>query len=228
MVTEAMLQTAAIEAENYFVSALPVDNAQPHVFSRRFEKKIEKLIRRVKRPVRYKVLRSAAAVVLAIMTLFGALFAFSPEVRADVIRWLKDTFKEFTTYTNTGATEGTAEIEKHKYQLGMIPEGYRELTVIDQADGQTYIYFNESGLLLQFVYSLGEREESLFIKTEGFTQTTVSVNGITADFYLTANEKETNAIIWHNPKTGVLFQIYAKEDKDILIKLAESVQVKES
>lgn len=63
MLTEDMLQKAAAEAEKFLLQAL-AEEAQPHQFSAKFEKKIKKLTRRARHPVRYQVLRYAAVIVL--------------------------------------------------------------------------------------------------------------------------------------------------------------------
>jgi len=222
MLTDAKLRAAAADAEQYFLSYLSERYTEPHVFSSRFEKKMSKLIRRANSPVRHQITRWAVAAVLAIAILFGTLFAFSPEVRADVIRWFKSTFEEFFSYTN----EGTNEQTRHDYHLGNIPDGYREVTVIDTKDGKKYLYASKSGHILQFSYAYGARTNGRFIKVEDYTKITGTVNDLTADIYLTEKENETNVIIWRDLESDVLFAIFMKADKDILIELAESVQVK--
>ena len=183
---------------------------------------MDKLIRRANSPVRHQFVRWTVAAILTIAMLFGALFALSPEVRADVIRWVKSTFKEFTSYFSTGNNE----ITRHDYHLGVVPDGYSELTVIDGKDGKTYLYARESGHILEFSYAYGARTNGRFIKAEDYTQITDSTNNFSADIYLTENENETNVIIWRDPELDVLFAIFMKADKNTLIELAKSVQVK--
>lgn len=56
MVTKAMLREAAGEAENALLKSLESEIDEQHQFSDCFEKKIEKLICRVKHPIRYNVM----------------------------------------------------------------------------------------------------------------------------------------------------------------------------
>ena len=66
MVTDKMLQQAAEEVELAMLNALSAQEAEPRQFSRQFERKMKKLTSRVKHPIRYNVLRSAAAILLII------------------------------------------------------------------------------------------------------------------------------------------------------------------
>lgn len=219
MVTNAMLREAVGEAEYALLKSLENKTYEPHQFSDRFEKKIEKLINRVKHPIRYNVLRSAAAIILIVFMLFGSLVTFSPEVRASVIGWFKDTFFEFFQYSNPGNIEPA----EYEYHFVATPEGYRELQVIDSKDGKTYLYVNDAGNILQFTYAYGGRADNLFVKTESYTLVAGTVNGVSADIYITSNEKEANVIIWRDPETETILCIHAKAEKDFLITFAESV-----
>lgn len=219
MVTNAMLRAAAGEAEYALLKSLENKTYEPHQFSDRFERKIEKLINRVKHPIRYNVLRSAAAIILIVFILFGSLVTFSPEVRASVIGWFKDTFFEFFQYSNPGNIEPA----EYEYHFVATPEGYRELQVIDSKDGKTYLYVNDAGNILQFTYAYGGRADNLFVKAESYTLVAGTVNGVSADIYITSNEKEANVIIWRDPETETILCIHAKAEKDFLITFAESV-----
>lgn len=221
MITDAMLREAAAEAERFMLAHLP-EVQEPHVFSKRFERKMQKLISRMKHPIRYQVMRYVAAVLLAIITLFGAVLAVSPEARATVIGWVKSTFLEYFQYSN----DNTDDPVQDEYELTVVPDGYRQLSVVERTDGKTYLFVNDSGSILQFAYAYGEKFDSLFIKVEDYEQTTGYVNGVLADIYIPINDDETSAIAWIDAKENVLFHIFAKADQAELILIAESVQKK--
>jgi hypothetical protein len=140
MITDAMLREAAAEAERFMLAHLP-EVQEPHVFSKRFERKMQKLISRMKHPIRYQVKRYVAAILLAVILLFGTIFAVSLEVRATVIGWVRSTFLEFFQYSN----DDTSKPVIAEYELTIIPEGYRQLNIIDKEDGKTYLYVNNDG-----------------------------------------------------------------------------------
>lgn len=219
MVTDKMLQQAAGEVELTMLNSLAAKEVERRQFSPQFERKMKKLINRVKHPIRYNALRSAAAIILIIFTLFGALVAFSSEVRASVIEWAKETFWGSAQYVASGNAVAT----KYDYQLSVIPDGYRELHTIEAEDGRNYLYVNDSGNLLKFSYSYGTMASMLFIQTEFHTKVEGTVNGAAADIYITSNENESNVIVWRDPETGTLLYLDAKMDKESLIAMAESV-----
>ena len=221
MITDAMLREAAAEAERFMLAHLP-EVQEPHVFSKRFERKMQKLISRMKHPVRYQVMRYVAAVLLAIITLFGAVLAVSPEARATVIGWVRSTFHEYFEYEN----DNTDDPIQDEYELAVVPDGYSLLNEINKANGKMYLYVDDSGNMLQFTYAYGEETDSLYIETELYRQHSGNVHGMLADIYIAVSENETSVIVWHDRQTEVLFHVFAKSDQDELIKIAESVRKK--
>ena len=219
MVTKAMLQEAAGIAEKIRLQSIENMPQVEHQFSARFERKMNKLIRQVEHPVRHTIFRSVAAVLLLAFILFGMVFAISPEVRASVINWAKNTFFEFTQYSAIQNTENADS----EYYLQFIPEGYSEFRTNDTKDGKTFIYIHEDGHLLKFLYAYGNGAHKLSIKTDLHTHIEAHVNGNKADIYITDSELESNAIVWTDSESDCLFFVGAKADKDLLIALAESI-----
>lgn len=222
MVTKAMLREAAGEAEYALLKSLENKTYEPHQFSDRFEKKIEKLIRRAKHPIRYNVMRSTAAILLLVVILFGMVFAISPEVRANVINWVKSTFMRYSQYSSDG---NNSNIE-YEYFFQTVPSGYSELKIIDSKDGKTYLYINKEANLLQFTYARGGRLNNFFVKSDLHSHTEEFINGNKADIYITSSNNDSNAIIWIDAETETLLYINAKVSRDLLVEFAESVTKK--
>lgn len=241
MLTDAILKEATAEAERFRLSLVSEDG-EPHEFSKRFQRKMEKLIRRANHPIRYQVMRIAAAVVLAIVTLFGAVMAISPEARAAVAGWIRETFGIYVQYTNDHAhgdnnidsdnntsvgsdsDNNTQAPTKYEYHLAEIPAGYHELRVTEKKAGKTYLYVDDSGNILQFAYLYGHKSSNLFVKTEDYAQYSSFVNGWPADVYIALKENETSVVIWQDTNADVLFHIFAMADQNGLIAIAENVQ----
>jgi hypothetical protein len=222
MITDAMLKEAAAEAERFMLAHLP-EIQEPHVFSKRFERKMQKLLARAKHPIRYQVVRYVAAVLLAIIMLFGTVLAVSPEVRATVFGWVRSTFYEYFQYSNDNMDNQVRD----EYELAVIPDGYRLLSMVEMTDGKTYLFANDSGNILRFAYTYGEKHDSLFIKAEDYEQQVGYVNGILADIYLSTKEGETSVIAWQNRENNVLLRVYAIANRTELIEIAENVRKKE-
>lgn len=224
MLTDAILKEATAEAERFRLSIVPEDG-EPHVFSKRFERKMQKLIRRADHPVRYRVMRVAAAVALAIVTLFGAVMAVSPEARAAVVGWIKETFGVYTHYSNNDTNTEDTNIDpvQYEYHFSVIPEGYVELMAEDIPGGKMYLYMGDLGNILQFTYTYEVDSANLFVKTDACDHYSGFVNNLPADIYIALKGNENSAIIWRDLQNGVIFEIYAMLDQTELIALAETV-----
>lgn len=223
MLTDAILKEATAEAERFLLSIVP-EEGEPHVFSKRFEGKMQKLIRRVNHPIRYQIMRTAAVVVLVIVTLFGTVMVVSPEARAAVVGWIKSSFYDFSEYSNANPnTNNSLDDVQYEYRLSVVPEGYREVRVTEKLDGKTYLYIDNKGNFLNFTYSCRNIIGSAFIKTDECVHHSVTVNELPADIYIPTKENETSDIIWQIPDEGVLLQIGAMAAKEELIKMAETV-----
>ena len=164
------------------------------------------------------MLRYVAAVLLAVFTLFGAVLAVSPEVRASVVGWFKSSFLEYFQYSSDSTVPSEPKAD---YRLTEIPDGYTPVNVIDKVHGKTYLYEDTSGFYLRFSYDYGG---NVFIQVDGYQQQTASVHGKPADIYIAPNADEASMIVWQDTETGALFRLSIKADAQELIRLAESVQ----
>ena len=223
MVTDRMLQEAAGEAERAFLEALEAREIKSHIFSDRFERKMEKLVRKVKHPIRHSVVRSAAAIILLIMTLFGMLFAFSPEVRANVISWFRQTFGVFEQYT---PNETTPSDIRYDYALTGIDDSSL-LQEIERENGKVLLYRGEGNTIIKFTYTYGSENNEVFVESEGYTVSTIMIGNITADIYITQEDGKNNIIVWEDKAGNAILYISADVDEEALIKFAESVQKRE-
>ena len=219
MITDEMLREAAAEYERYMLAHLP-EITEPHVFSKKFERKMQKLFSRARHPVLYHVKRYVAAVLLAIITLFGTVIALSPEARAAVIGWVRNTVGEFFQYTSTHSSDSTA----CEYELSVIPEGYKLLDIIHRDNGKTQLFTDGSGNILQFTYTFGQKYDRFYINAEDYEQHIGYVSRLPADVYISNKNDENNVIVWQSSDGEIIFRIYANVDEVTLIDIAEGVR----
>ena len=222
VITDETLRAAAEEVAMAMLNNIPKET---HSFSARFEKKMQRLLRRAKHPVFYQVMRYAAVIVLAVTVLFGAVFAVSPTVRAAVIGWVQSVFHEFYKYTSEETTPPDVEYE---YYLPESFDDYSLLTAVDEENGKTFVYINANGEILQFSYLRGSDEESYFIETEGYTVYRDKVREYSATIFISKTTERENLIVWQDYDKNVLFTISAFADKDKLLDIAEEIKIIES
>ena len=131
--SEKMLKESVLEACELDDERLQklVDESEPHVFSERFEKNMEKVFRMYRRRCfMRKVTRYTAAAAVLVLVVTGGIFlttgksaeATTPGV--NVLEWLKDYFS--FEKGNSGKSE---EVLFDESRIGYMPEGF-ELSVI--------------------------------------------------------------------------------------------------
>jgi hypothetical protein len=221
VITDEMLAEAAAELNEALINSLPDPHECKHQFSKKFERKMEKLIYRVKHPTRYMVLNRVASILLVILLGFTMVMSFSPTARAAVFGWIKQAYESFYSYY----FETDVETESsYRYQIDPLPEGYTELSASLDEGISTYIYLNDKNELLVFTYSTDPDESVFNVKRENYSVEEVLILGNQADLYLTEDTSLANGIIWCDEENGVIFSISGKVDGKELKKLAESVK----
>ena len=158
MLDDQSLQIAAEAAGMAMLRSYDAQAGEPHVFSARFTRKMNRLVRRTKHPVLSRVLRTAAAIVLVIAALFGTLLAASPEVRAKVFGWLHKISGIYHHYAPSETSPGNTNVD---YYLSVVPDGYILVEEFEIGSGKVFIYDGATNLL-QFEYLLSANNE-LFI-----------------------------------------------------------------
>lgn len=221
MLDDQTLRMAAEAAGMAMLRTYDGQSGEPHVFSARFTKKMNKLVRRTKHPTVYRVLRSAAAIVLIIAALFGTLLVVSPEARAKVFGWIHEMAGIYHHYAPSETTPDNTDVD---YYLPAVPDGYTLVEESEIGSGKVYIYFSPTNLL-QFEYLLSANNE-LFINPEGEYKEEVTIGSVVGTLYIADDDSKNNQIVWLSEDESVLFTISANLEKDELVALAESVKSK--
>ena len=168
-------------------------------------------------------IRRCAAVACIVLVLgFGLLMSFSSEARADVWGWVSELYQEnMYKIFFTGEAEETVSL---KYELGWLPEGTEFVTKYDITGGESYIYTDETELLINFLYSSDPESVYYLIANDAIKQE-VTVNGLPGEVFISPSEEETNTIVWSDNSIPVMFSFTAEYDAETLIKVAENIKV---
>lgn len=226
MITDDMLRDAAVKANAALLSAFPDTRECRHEFSRRFKRKMRRLIRHTKHPVVYKVLKNAACFLLISLLAAAMLLSTNAKAREAFFDWVKKTYEYFIEYYFDGLVNDDAieYNEMTEYRLGWIPEGYVESEVLAYASSTTIIYNNNTNNLIQFNYICNPNTSNLLVFDKDiYNHYNISINNITADIYISNTPNNSNLIIWSNSNSNIMFTISAFFDKSDLIKMAETI-----
>ena len=149
MISDERLRKAAQKAEESLLASLPDPEDCEATFSPKFERKMEKLIRRTKHPIRHRIMKAVACFLLVVLVGGGSVLTFSVEARAAFIGWVREIRDNYFVYWYTGESKNTLE-EGAIYQLTWIPEGYQEVSAPVPGAFVNTIFKNEAGMIAVF------------------------------------------------------------------------------
>ena len=224
MITDEMIAEAAAKYNDALIQYWQNVEMEEHEFSSKFERKMRRLIWKVKYPHIHKTLKSAACILIAFLISFASVMTFNVEARAAFTRWIREVYEDSIVYEFFGEKSEMASLD---YRVTWVPEGY-ELVEEFKTD-TSYIAFykndnQEKGtFVVEWFYIADATATQLFADEEYFVFE-VNVNGNQADYYLSKSGQETNNLIWVNGDIGVCFALDTYLDFDTMMKIAENIK----
>ena len=226
MISDAALKEAASAVNQAMLDALPNPENCTHVFSPRFERKMRKLIRRVKHPIIYKTLNRVACALIVLILSAGLFLTFHTEARAAVVDWIKEKVEDFYHYF--APEQGQEAAIPGEYCLGWIPEGY-ELLFSENVEGsKTEYYRNDAGQILQFHCLYHTSYSSLLVGGGEYDEKYIVTEKLEASIHLSKGSNNSNGIVWYVGNGNTLLHISANLEEEDLIKIAENAYLQEN
>ena len=201
-ITEQMLYKYAPEAAALWLDSLPADDLIPeHPFSRRFERKMRKVIREQRRsPVMRKIVSTAkqVAVVALIISMIGFSCLMTVEAyRKKFIEVITEVFYDLTHFNFSSAwSNGTGFLEM---EVSYLPDGMVEVRRDTYADTQNQIvYFeDQNGRQLRINQQLVTDgiDFNIIVDTENADVTTIPLGDVDASLIVKDGRA---ALLWEN------------------------------
>lgn len=213
MMRRALLDAAAQEAE-----ALP---QEPPELSPRHGRSMRAMLRDPlawarsrRRPALRTAARHAAAAVLVTV---------SPQVRADITRWVAEQTGNVLDFQFRGDSPAQPIPQ---YQITALPEGYVETERTDALDAGNVTYKNSDGdmILLDYAY-MQDGALHRIILNDTDTMSDIRVSGMPGKLILSTEEKNFNRILWIDAAQNLQFTITAAAEESVIIAMAESVSL---
>lgn len=219
------LRAAAALAESRMLAELDFDEAQPHEFSEAFERKMEPVLKKARSRERARQTARTIAASLAIVVLFGLIWiATHAEAREAVQKWFTFKWNNIIMYHFT--EEYTDEFPT--YRPTWLPDGFKETDVFETPVSYDIEYENEEGSLIFFNYMAmdeGSGVGILVLNKDEVRVESVTVKGMPGDFYICFTGNEQSLLQWMDEKHGIMFGVGGILDPDIILKIAESVEI---
>lgn len=218
--TDEMLKSAVIKADRYEIEALPNDDEIQHEFSHEFERKMNVLIRQSKKSklIRRQIFwrRRVVILIAAIIILFASAMSIAA-VRAEVFKFITEIYEKYTHIFFEGTQSNKANDERFTiYMPTYIPEGFKlsnsekdGFILLEYEKGDDFISYNQQRI----------ENVSMHINTEGVKLEELKLKGLPAKYY--SNHGVQN-LIWYDDT--YMFMVSSTLDKDIIFKIAESVE----
>lgn len=220
-ITDEMMAEAAAEMNEAMLRSLPDPDDCHHEFSRKFKRKMRRVIYRADHPVQFRIMQRVATIFLVICIGFATILTFSPSVRATVLGWIREQYESFVAYYFEDIVESKAD--SVEYQISDLPVEYAVIAASDNEGIHTTVYSTNDGKVLYFSYSTSPDAANFFLKEDGYEIKKESIHGFAADLYLPTDINSDTSIIWCEEDRNTIFFISGTVDSAELIDLAESV-----
>lgn len=192
-------------------------------FSKEFEDKMEKLIRKQSKPYYYLIntvgKRVACVIIAVLITLTSITFGVKA-IREAVINFFIETFEKFSVVSyNEEDIPTETEFLKTYYAPTYIPNGYNlefneKLSIfyrIEYVSNDSRLCFNQNTL----------REVSAYIDTENAQTENITISGFSA-IYVVKNDSVS--IYWNDNNYSYMVRSEGNLSEDEIVKFAESVK----
>lgn len=117
------------------------------------------------------------------------------------------------------------EEQMENYVPTWLPEGYEETEQTVLPTLKNVVYTNAGGQSISFSCTYGENGGDTVYIDDYRCVSTVQVGQVQADFYQAYQAGEGNALVWQSDTDDVLFCVISSLPEDVLVKIAESVEI---
>lgn len=194
-------------------------------FSSAFERKMKKLIRRADHPIWYRIVQTAACLLLAALLSGCTVLAISPEAREAFVGWVRELSEGWFVYHYVG--EKKDSLESIIYRPTWIPDGYEVISEYSSPRNFKIEYKKTDEELAMFSYTMYTDSMEAQVESGGAEIKHIFIDSYPADLYLDPDPGKENVLMWMNDEVGALFTISAPFSGDEIIKMAESVEAQE-
>ncbi|WP_227453443.1 MULTISPECIES: DUF4367 domain-containing protein [unclassified Clostridioides] len=229
-ITDEMLYRHASNAEKIILDQLPPDEELNHVFSKRFERKMKKLIRQEKRNpfIKYTVIYLKRVVVVFLIVVTG-LFTITMSVdalRNQFIKIVIEIYEDLTEFIFSKDIQTDKELDFILKEPKYIPKGFKEVEKENTLQGIFIRYENKNGSEIRYRSNQID-SNTVILDTEDAKVTDVMVNDYKAKYIIKDN---SITIFWNDEENvyTIYFDYDNKNDlnkyEDDLIDIAKNIK----
>ena len=171
-------------------------------------------------PMWKRILQKAAIILLALSMTLGGMMAASEEVRATVIRWIREQFQGTIFYEYFG--DDVSDQIPH-FTIGNLPEGYVEVERVGTSAAESVTYRNDDMNTIFFDYYYVQEGGASAIVPGDDNIIEITVNGMEGEIYIPQNPENKKIIRWIDTKENIHYFITAAMEEKTLLEMAENI-----
>ena len=209
--------------ENFNSDIKALEGMKPHSFSERHNKKMNKLIKRQRKPY-FKLIctagRRAACVIVAVIVASASALSVKA-IREAIFDFITNIFSDHSVVTTESGTEiGYPKIIENEYYISELPDDFIIGATIRNDVSINVSYFNDDKYILFSQYTKSVYEETFDNEHTRFEKITDE----SGQEYLMISTEADISFIWDNGK--YIFEITSNLDKEYTLKLCKSTKMK--
>ena len=221
--TDDMLESAVIKVDWLRINALPSDDQINHIFSAKFERNMEKLIRQSKKKLpggKSRTLNKRFIAVLVAITIIISTAMSVSAIRQRVIEFITEVYQKYTQVFFSESQPSQMESKIFEaYMPSYIAKGFE--LVNQDTDGTVLLDYEKGNDFIS--YEQGWIDEiSMQINTEGIKLEELKFNNLPAKYY---SNKGVQNLIWYD--SHYMYMVSSTLDRETVFKIAESVKTTE-
>lgn len=221
--SEESLKAAVIAADRLFIDALPSDKEIDHVFSKRFECHMKKLIQKYssgKITAKSHIMRKRWIAILAVVIMVFSMALSVSAVRQSIYKFVSQVYQKYTQlfFSQTSSSSQTESLIFEAYIPSYIPDGFQlvhqekeDMVMLEYEKGKDFVSYDQEP-----VENISAR-----INTEGIKIEDTKLNGTPAQYY---SNKGIQNLIWYDDH--YMYTVSSTLDRKTVFQIAESVHLK--
>ena len=171
-------------------------------------------------PMWKNILQKAATILVVLSVTLGSMMVFSTEVRATVVRWIRDQFQGTIFYEYFG--DDVSDQIPH-FTIGNLPEGYVEVERIGTSAAENVKYKNQVNDEIWFSYYFVQQGGTAAIVPEDDMICKIKINEMDGELYIPQDPENMKMIHWIDKKENIHYFINATVEENILLEMAENI-----
>lgn len=202
-----------------FEDILYNEPVEEHIFSQKFEHRMNKIIRAEKKKMWhwYNTVTKKVAIIIITLTILITTVSNVDAIRTPIVNFFVEVYESFSHYFLSGDLKEKIDYE---YHLSSIPSGFYETNVIYDSTRIVHIYESDNKNVIELSQTITDSID-LYVDNEHGTINKIFINDVEINIYI--SDGCTQAI-WISDSYLLMLTYYGNIDLESMTELIKLVQ----